>query len=263
MHRQFFITKHQLMKVSIITVTYNSSATLQDTIESVYRQTYQDIDYWIVDGASTDTTLSIIQKNVERFQGRLHYISEPDNGIYDAMNKGIQMCRGDIIGTLNADDFFTSDTIIEEVVSIFTAKEVDVVYGDVHFIHAESPEKTVRYYSSALFHPFWLRFGFMPAHPSLYVKREIYQEVGLYSLDFTIASDFDMMIRIFRSRKARYAYLRKDFVTMRTGGISTRNFHNRLVITREQALACRKNGIYSNKLFISLKYLRKLLELRI
>lgn len=251
------------MKVSIITVTYNSAETLANTIESVYQQTYQDIEYWIIDGASNDSTVDIIRGNVERFQGRLHYISEPDKGIFDAMNKGIQRCQGDIIGTLNADDYFTSDDIIEEVVKTFSEKDVDVVYGDIHFIHADRPDKTVRYYSSALFHPFWLRFGFMPAHPSLYVRREVYQEVGPYSLDFTIASDFDMMIRIFRSRKSRYAYLRKDFVTMRTGGVSTCDFHSRLVITKEQAAACRKNGIYTNRLLISLKYLRKLLELRI
>lgn len=251
------------MKVSIITVTYNNAATLADTIESVYQQTYQDIEYWIIDGASNDSTLDIIHENVERFQGRLHYISEPDKGIFDAMNKGIERCHGDIIGTLNADDYFTSDNIIEEVVKTFSKKDVDVVYGDIHFIHADSPDKTVRYYSSAFFHPFWLRFGFMPAHPSLYVRREVYQEVGLYSLGFTIASDFDMMIRIFRLRKSRYAYLRKDFVTMRTGGVSTRDFHSRLVIAKEQAAACRKNGIYTNQLLISLKYLRKLLELRI
>lgn len=251
------------MKVSIITVTYNNAATLVDTIESVYQQTYQDIEYWIIDGASDDSTLDIIHENVERFQGRLHYVSEPDEGIFDAMNKGIERCHGDIVGTLNADDYFTSDNVIEEVVKTFSKKDVDVVYGDIHFIHADSPDKTVRYYSSALFRPFWLRFGFMPAHPSLYVRREVYQEVGPYSLEFTIASDFDMMIRIFRSRKSRYAYLRKDFVTMRTGGVSTRDFHSRLVIAKEQAAACRKNGIYTNRLLISLKYLRKLLELRI
>lgn len=190
------------MKVSIITVTYNNAATLADTIESVYQQTYQDIEYWIIDGASNDSTLDIIHENVERFQGRLHYISEPDKGIFDAMNKGIERCHGDIIGTLNADDYFTSDNVIEEVVKTFSKKDVDVVYGDIHFIHSDRPDKTVRYYSSALFRPFWLRFGFMPAHPSLYVRREVYQEVGPYSLEFTIASDFDMMIRIFARGRA-------------------------------------------------------------
>lgn len=110
------------MKVSIITVTYNNAATLADTIESVYQQTYQDIEYWIIDGASNDSTLDIIHENVERFQGRLHYISEPDKGIFDAMNKGIERCHGDIIGTLNADDYFTSDNIIEEVVKTFSKK---------------------------------------------------------------------------------------------------------------------------------------------
>ena len=120
------------MKVSIITVTYNNAATLADTIESVYQQTYQDIEYWIIDGASNDSTLDIIHENVERFQGRLHYISEPDEGIFDAMNKGIERCRGDIVGTLNADDYFTSDNVIEEVVKTFSKKDVDVVYGDIH-----------------------------------------------------------------------------------------------------------------------------------
>lgn len=249
------------MKISVITVTYNSAKTLASTFDSVLRQTYPDIEYWVIDGQSTDGTLDIIKTYEKKFGGRLHWISEPDRGIYDAMNKGIAHCTGDIVGTLNSDDYFTSDDVLQHIADHFTP-DIDAVYGDIHFIREGEPDKITRYYSSALFRPMWLRFGFMPAHPSFYLRRSLYEKHGGYSLDYKIAADYEMMVRLFHKHKLRARYLKKDFVTMRMGGVSTKNVHNRMLITREDVKACRQNGLYSNIMLISVKYLYKIFELR-
>ena len=185
------------MKVSIITVSYNSASTLYDSIKSVLSQTYSDIEYIIIDGGSKDATLDVIRKNDPLFEGRMKWISERDNGIYDAMNKGIRMASGDIVGILNSDDYFTSDDVIERMVKAFVDSDVDAVYGDVHFINDTQPHKCIRYYSSKLFRPLWLRFGFMPAHPSFYCRREVFGKVGLYKTDYKIGADYEMMVRLF------------------------------------------------------------------
>lgn len=249
------------MKISIITATYNSASTIADTFDSVLQQTYKDIDYWVIDGGSTDATVDIIRKYEPMFCGRMHYISEKDHGIYDAMNKGIARCSGDVVGILNSDDYYTSHDVLQNVAQAFNNDDnIDAVYGDIHFINGKNPEKVVRYYSSKMFRPFWLRYGFMPAHPSFYVKRNIYREYGDYSLDYKIAADYDMMVRLFYKYKIRAKYLKIDFVTMRTGGMSTKNVRNRLLITTEDVTACRRYGMYTNKLMISLKYLYKIFE---
>jgi len=221
-------------------------------------QTYKDIEYIVVDGCSTDHTLDIVKKYEPQFNGRLRYVSEPDNGIYDAFNKGIKMAKGDIVGILNSDDHFTDNDILECVAK--NIEEYDAVYADVHFEKSHNQGKTVRYYSSAMFRPFWLRFGFMPAHPSFYVRKEIYNKVGLYSLDYKIASDFDMMVRMFHNHRIKAKYIKKDFVTMLTGGMSTKNYRNRMLITKEDVKACRRNGLYTNLFMISCKYLYKIFE---
>lgn len=249
------------MKISIITTSYNSEKTLQDTLESILRQTYDNIELIVIDGLSTDSTVDIIKQYEVKFKGRMRWISEKDKGIYDAMNKGIKMATGDIVGILNSDDFYSSDRILEEVAASFKKDyKIDAVYGDVHFIHQDQPEKCARYYSSAYFRPWLLRFGFMPAHPSFYVKREVYQRYGLYSLDYNIASDYDMMVRLFYKHKIHAKYLKLDFVTMRIGGISTKNLHNRLQISKEDVIACKRNGMYTNFLFICVKYFAKIFE---
>lgn len=251
------------MKVSIITATHNSAATIADTMKSVLRQTYADIEYWVIDGNSSDNTMDIVRRFEDGFGGRLHYFSEEDRGIYDAMNKGIRLCTGDIIGFLNSDDYFTDADVVGRVVDVLVCDEkLDAVYGDVHFVRSGEPGKTVRYYSSALFRPFWLRFGFMPAHPSFYVRKSVYEAHGGYALDYKIAADYDMMVRLFHKARIKARYIRKDFVTMRTGGVSTRNLRNRLLITREDVKACRRYGLYTNVLFVSVKYLYKMFEFR-
>ncbi len=246
------------MTISIITATYNSAATVRHTFDSILGQTYLDIDYIVVDGGSTDGTIDIIKQYEPRFGSRLRWISEPDHGIYDAMNKGIRMAKGDVIGILNSDDFFSSDDILSTVASNIAG--VDAVYADIHFVRPDDLGRSVRYYSSKRFRPWAIRFGYMPAHPSFYVRRYVYERYGLYSLDYKIASDFDMMVRLFCRHHIKTRYIEKDFVTMRTGGISTSHLSHRLLITKEDARACRNNGVYSNVLLCSVKYLTKILE---
>lgn len=249
--------------ISIITATYNSAETINDTIKSVLCQTNKDFEYIIVDGGSTDETIDIVKSYESEFSGRLKWVSEKDKGIYDAMNKGIKMASGDIIGILNSDDYYTSDDILQTIADAFKCLNVDAIYGDIHFIKDGVPDKCVRYYSSRLFSPFWLRFGFMPAHPSFYCKRDVFDKSGLYRLDYKIGSDYEMMVRLFRKHKISSRYVPKDFVTMRTGGASNSNLQSRLTLIKEDVKACRDNGIYTNELFICLKFLYKIFEFRV
>lgn len=247
------------MKVSIITTTFNSAKTVQNTIESVINQDYPNIEHIVVDGASKDNTIDIVNSYGSNIS---HLISEPDKGIYDAMNKGIKIATGDIIGILNSDDFFTSNDIISTIVDTFTQNDIDALYGDIHFVHPEDLNKPVRYYSSEIFRPSLFRFGFMPAHPSFYVKKKCYDQFGLYALDYKIASDYELLIRFLFKYKVKYQYIKKDFVTMRTGGISTENFKSRILLNKEIVKACNEYGIKTNLFLLSLKYFYKIFELR-
>lgn len=248
------------IKVSIITVTYNSAATIVDTVRSVMSQTYPNIEYIIIDGGSKDDTLLKVAPYKEQIAT---LISEPDKGIYDAMNKGISMATGDVVGILNSDDFFTSDKVVETLAAEFVKdKELAAVYGDVHFVREPDLKTCVRYYSSAIFSPRMFRFGFMPAHPSFYMRREHYTRYGLYDLNFRIAADYELLVRMLYKHNLKTKYLKTDFVTMRVGGISTRNIPNRLLISREDVKACRQNGLYTNLFLICFKYLYKVFEFR-
>ena len=247
------------MTISIITATYNSASTIRDTTDSVIAQDYPNIEHIIVDGASTDNTLQLVKSYGAKIA---KVISEADKGIYDAMNKGIKAATGDIIGILNSDDFFTSDDVLSTIAETFKNNRIDALYGDVHFVNPDNLRRSVRYYSSAVFKPSLFRFGFMPAHPSFYMRRSCYEKYGLYSLDYKIASDYDLLIRYLHKEKISYKYLKKDFVTMRTGGVSTVNFNSRVILNREIVKACKKYGIYTNMLMLSLKYLYKILELK-
>lgn len=251
------------MKISIITASYNSVSTLANAMESVLHQTYTDWEYIIVDGGSTDGTVDLIKKYEPQFGGKLKWTSETDHGIYDAMNKGISRATGDVVGILNSDDYYTSEDVLSVIASALSYNRLDAVYGDIHFIHDGKPNKVVRYYSSRHFRPFWLRFGFMPAHPSFYVRRSVYEKAGLYNTAYKIGSDFEMMVRLFRKQHIRYQYLAKDFVTMRTGGMSTKSLKSRRMLLAEDVRACRSNGIYTNKFIVALKYLYKVLEYRL
>ena len=249
--------------ISIITATFNSAKTLKDTIQSVLRQTNKDFEYLIIDGGSTDETIDIVKSYESEFSGRLKWVSEKDQGIYDAMNKGIKMASGDVVGILNSDDYFTSDDILQTVDNAFKSHEIDAIYGDIHFIRDGNLQKCVRYYSSRMFRPFWLRFGFMPAHPSFYCKREVFEKAGLYSLDYKIGADYEMMVRLFKKYRIKSLYINKDFVTMRTGGASNNNVRSRITLLNEDVKACKENGVYTNSLFVMLKFMYKIFEFRL
>ena len=225
------------MKISIITASYNSGKTIRHTVESVLRQTYPDFEYIVVDGGSTDNSIDIVKDYQVAF-------------------------KGDVVGILNSDDFYTDENVLQTVADNFMNHSVDAVYGDIHFVHDADLGKCVRYYSSRLFSPFWLRFGFMPAHPSFYCKKEVYDKAGLYRLDYKIGSDYEMMVRLFKKHKIVAKYIAKDFVTMRTGGASNSNARSRLTLIKEDVKACRDNGLYTNSLLICLKYLYKIFEFR-
>ncbi len=250
------------MKISVITATYNSRDTVCHTFASVLNQTYADIEYLVIDGGSTDGTVTTIQEWTGRFGGRMHWISEPDQGLYDAMNKGIRLATGDVIGLLNSDDYYTSPYILERVAEVLAEETLDAVYGDIHFVHPERLDRCCRYYSSRLFRPSWMRLGFMPAHPSFYAKRACYEQFGLYDTSYKIGADFELLLRFIFKNGIRTRYLPMDFVTMRTGGVSTSGMRSRIRIMREHLRAFHDNGIYTNIFLLSMRYVYKLTELR-
>lgn len=247
------------MKISIITATFNSGKTLRDTLNSVLHQSYNDYEHIIIDGNSTDNTLDIVKEFEPRYKGRLKWISEPDKGLYDAMNKGIRLATGDVIGLLNSDDFYSSEVILEAIALNITS--VDAIYGDIHFVDDSDLTKCVRYYSSASFSPKKMRMGFMPAHPSFYCRREIYLKYGLFDNSFKIAADFEQLLRLIYIHGIKTRYLPLDFVTMRTGGVSTSGFQSYKRIFSEHLKAYRKNGVRSNFFLETIRYPYKLGEL--
>lgn len=250
------------MKISLITATYNSAETLRDTMQSVLNQTFKDIDYIIVDGNSKDGTMDIVKEFEPKFEGRLRWVSEPDKGIYDAMNKGVKMAQGDVVGILNSDDFFASDDILEEVNAVFENEDgVDGVYGDIKYVDSKDVTKTIRRYSSAKFSRKKILFGLMPAHPSFYVKKKCYDEFGLYSLDYKIASDFDMFVRMIWKGNIVTKYLPMTFVIMRYGGASSTGFQSHKTIMKEHLKSVKKHGVPTNFFMLSLRYFGKIIDL--
>lgn len=249
------------MTISIITATYNSGQTLTDTLESVLRQSYTDIDYVIVDGGSKDNTLDIIRRYEPRFEGRMRWISEPDKGIYDAMNKGIRMATGDVVGLLNSDDFYTSNDVLEHVARALSDPNVDAIYGDIHYVNDDDLTHCVRYYSSRVFSRGLMRLGFMPAHPSFYCRRTIYEKHGLFDTSLRVAADFENLLRLIFVNRIRTKYIPEDFVTMRTGGASSSGMVSHKRILKEHMVAYKQNGVYSNLFLEGLRYLYKIGEI--
>jgi len=245
------------LSISIITVSHNSISTISATIKSVLAQTYPNIEYIIIDGSSTDGTIDSINslgKSISKF------VSEPDKGIYDAINKGIKLATGDIIGILNSDDFFYDNNVIERVAVAFEENEIDAVFGDVQFVDPEKTSKIIRYYSSKKFNPAKFKFGFMPAHPSFYVKRELFEKLGYYKTDYKIAADYELLIRFLYVNQIKYKYIEMPFVSMRTGGVSNKSICSNVTLNKEIARACKENGIHTNYLYIYSKYFLKMFE---
>lgn len=249
------------MKVSVITATWNSAATLRDTLESVLRQTYHDIEHIIVDGNSTDGTMNLVREYEARYNGRLRYISESDKGIYDAMNKGIRMATGEVVGLLNSDDFYTSPDVVETLVAELRKNGVDAVYGDIHYVDDKDLKKCVRYYSSAGFRRWQMLLGFMPAHPSFYCRKEVYERFGLFKTTYKVAADFENLLRLIYVGRISMRYVPKDCVTMRTGGASTSGVSSHRKILADHVRAYKENHVHSNAFLDSLRYIYKVVEL--
>lgn len=243
------------MKVSIITVVYNNAATIKDAIDSVLSQTYKNIEYIIIDGASTDGTVEIVKSYGDKIAT---FISEPDRGLYDAMNKGIALATGEIVGILNSDDFYIHDRVIERVVREFEEKEVDSVYADLVYVKPENLDKVVRYYDSSHFSPEKFAYGWMPAHPTFFVKREIYKKYGVFRTDLKIGADFDILARFLYTHKISYSYIKEVLVKMRVGGVST-SFSSIWINNIEQLKVCKDNGIDTNIWKILSKYPSKIM----
>lgn len=249
------------MKISIITVCYNSSLTIQDTIQSVLSQTYFDIEYIVIDGLSDDETVDIIKRYEPQFNGRMRWISEKDKGLYDAMNKGIKIATGDIVGIINSDDFYHREDIIEKVAQAFEDKEVQATFSDVRFVNPDNLNKTIRYYSSKNFSPLKFRFGFMPAHPTFFTYKKYFEEFGYYKTSYKIAADYELLIRFLYVHRLKSRYLPFDFMKMRTGGVSTASVKSNLLLNKEIVRACRENGLWTCMLLLFLKYFIKVFEL--
>lgn len=249
------------MKISIITVAYNAVSTIAGTIDSVLSQKEIDIEHVIVDGNSKDGTKEIVQKYAD-IDPRIKWISEPDSGLYDAMNKGIKMASGDIVGIINADDFFTNSLVLKGVKEAFLQEhQLDAVYGDVQFVSEGDSRKIVRKYSSSIFRPTLFRWGFMPAHPTFYCKRELFEQFGYYSTDFKIAADYELLMRFIHTHKICTKYIPSTFVTMRMGGKSTKGFSSTLTINKEIVRACKLNNVNTSLIMLYLKYFYKIIEL--
>jgi glycosyltransferase involved in cell wall biosynthesis len=242
-------------KVSIITVCFNSAKTIRDTIESVLSQDYPDIEYIVIDGGSNDQTLKIVRGYSDRIAV---IVSEKDRGIYDAMNKGIALASGEIVGMLNSDDIYMNEHAVSELMKKMQDAKSDSVFADLVIVDPDDLNKVLRYYDSSYFNPKKFRFGWMPAHPTFFVKKSLYDKVGPYSLDYQISADYEMLIRLLWVQKASYAYLQKPVVRMRYGGASTADLSRNLLLNREIVQACKANGIYTNLFLVLLKIPAKL-----
>jgi glycosyltransferase involved in cell wall biosynthesis len=243
------------VKVSIITVVYNNVSTLRDTIESVLGQDYFDVEYIIIDGKSTDGTIELVQSYGDRIDT---FISEKDHGLYDAINKGIRVASGDVVGLLHSDDLFYSTSAISQVVSAFRSSSADSVYGDLHYVDKEKTSKIIRNWRSGTYQRNRFLRGWMPPHPTFYVKRSVYGAYGLYDTEFKSAADYELMLRYLYKYSISTHYIQETLVKMRVGGESNRSLFNRLRANKEDYFAWKKNNLSPSFYTRFLKPLRKL-----
>jgi glycosyltransferase involved in cell wall biosynthesis len=246
------------MKVSIITATYNSERTIKDTLASVKQQTYKDVEHIIIDGDSKDRTIKLL--DLYGHQGPV--LSEADNGIYDAMNKGVAMADGDIVGILNSDDFYSDNKVIEKVVKAFEIFDCDAVYGDLVYIDCKQTNKIVRKWVAGNYDKKLFYKGWMPPHPTVFIKKEVYEKYGSFNLKFKSSSDYELLLRLMVLNNIKVRYIPHVLVHMRTGGQSTKSLSNRLAAHKEDYLAWLSNGISPKWYTLAMKPLSKLKQFR-
>ena len=245
------------MKISIITVCYNSSLFIRSAIESVFNQSHSDIEYIVIDGRSNDGTIDIINEYADRIA---HVVSEPDKGIYDALNKGLALADGEVIAFLHSDDLYFDNNVISKVVAIFSDDSIDVVYGDVYFFSDSNVTKVRRRYRSDKLSESNLAWGKMPAHPAMFIRRRIYEEIGYFETDFKIAADYEFLCRLVHYANLKPVQLSSVLVRMRLGGVSTAGLRSTILLNKEVFRAIRKNGIYTNIFMLLSKYPFKILQ---
>lgn len=249
------------MKISIITVTFNRAHIIRSAIEGVLMQKYKNYEYIIVDGASVDNTLDVIKSYEPKFEGRMRWISEPDKGLYDAINKGIKMATGDVVGIINSDDYFHRDDVFSTIAKVFEDDDsLEVTFGNERIIKPENPDVNYRFETPWYFRPWMFRIGLEPPHPSFYARKELFEKYGYYKMGYVISADYDLMMRFLLVHKAKYKYLNHTILTFRASGIST-DSSNRLMMNKEQVRACKENGIWTCLPMIYLKYFFKIPEL--
>jgi len=248
------------MRFSIITACLNRNAVLATALESVRRQLHADVEHVIVDGGSADGTVEQIRSWTAKAGDRVKWVSEPDRGLYDALNKGIRMATGEIVGILHADDFYSATDVLSKVAAVFESSGADAVYADVRFVDAADTTRVVRNISGRRFGPWMMRYGFMPPHPGIFCRRALFEQLGYYRTDYRISADHELMIRYLWKAGIRTAYLPETIITMRTGGRSTCSAAARWLACRENVRACRENGIYANLPMQLLKYAVKVFE---
>ncbi len=244
------------MKISIITATWNSSATVRDTLLSIKSQDHPDIEHIIVDGASGDDTLKI----VSGFPHVRKIVSEKDNGIYDAMNKGILLATGEVVGILNSDDLYTGPAVISEVANAFADPAVQAVYADLQYVHPGDLTRIIRTWKAGEYNRKNFYYGWMPPHPTFFVRKTIYEQLGLFNLRLRSAADYEMMLRILFKNKIPASYIPRVIVKMRAGGMSNASIRNRFRANREDRLAWQLNGIKPHFFTIYIKPIRKITQ---
>jgi glycosyltransferase involved in cell wall biosynthesis len=252
------LNKTQL-NVSIITVCFNSEKTIERTILSVLNQSYKNIEYIIIDGGSKDKTIDIIKSNANKFSKNLIWISEPDKGIYDAINKGIILASGELIGLLNSDDIFFNNFVIEDIVKFHKFHNIDASIGNV--VQIDSRNKVIRGYSSKSWMPGKLKIGFMPPHPSIFIRRDLFSKLGMYKIDFRIAGDYELIIRFFLIHNIIWKYSNITTTSMLIGGVSSSWLKSYNIVTDEISKAFKINSVKCFKLILRLRILWKVFEL--
>ena len=245
------------MKISIITVCYNSEKTISDCITSVVNQSYDNLEYIFIDGKSTDTTMEIIASFGDQI---FKVVSEKDKGMYDAINKGIRMASGDIIGVLNSDDYYTDELVIEDGMSKFKEANADALYADLNYVDQIDTNNVVRYWKSGDYKPNSFLSGWMPPHPTFFIRKEWYLKYGEYSLELVSAADYELMLRMVLKHGARLAYLPRVIVNMRVGGMSNSSLRNRLRANKEDRKAWEMNGLTPKYYTLIFKPLRKIIQ---
>lgn len=246
------------MKISIITVCFNSEKYIRNAIESVLGQTYSNIEYIIIDGDSKDQTMQIVKSYGDSIQV---VVSEPDKGIYDAMNKGLKLATGDVVAILNSDDFYDNPNVIFNIVECFSLNNPDGIYGDLNVVYRDDITRLKRQYLADKFNVNSLANGIMPGHATIFLKRDLFTKFGFYSLNYPISADFELLVRFLYANKIKLKYLPQIVLKARTGGISDNSFFTKLKISKEIIRACKENGLKTSLFKVNLRILIKLILL--